>query len=313
MNKFFRLCIGEFLKIFTNKTPFFFVGVIFVLVTANGFLSNHMTSSSSHWKSQVKEEISDLEDTLKIEDIPAGVASSTSQNIDLLNYHLDNDINPYEVNAWTFINDSFMITSLITLFTVIIASKIVAREFTKGTIKFLIIRPFKRWKILLSKYVATLTFGFLLYLLFIVIATIVGTIFYGFGSLDFTVINNINGSFTKSYLALNVLGYFLSKLISTVVISSIAFTISTVCKSETLAVMISLAILFGGTIFTSFISHYWWSKYLLFNNLNLTEFVTNGEIFSSQMGISLLIIVSHFIVMIILSFTVFNKKDIGVV
>ena len=57
---------------------------------------------------------------------------------------------------------------LVTLFTVIIAGDMVAGEFTRGTIKLLLIRPASRSKILLSKYVTTLLFAAtLLVILFI--------------------------------------------------------------------------------------------------------------------------------------------------
>ena len=45
------------------------------------------------------------------------------------------------------------LVSFITLFTVIVCSGMVASEFSDGTIKQLLIRPHKRWKIVLLKYV----------------------------------------------------------------------------------------------------------------------------------------------------------------
>ena len=50
------------------------------------------------------------------------------------------------------------------LLTVIVAAGIVASEFTQGTIKMLLSRPVKRWKILTSKYVTVILFGILLML-----------------------------------------------------------------------------------------------------------------------------------------------------
>ena len=51
-----------------------------------------------------------------------------------------------------------VVLSLVTIFAVIIAADSVAGEFSTGTIKLLLIRPWSRSKILLSKYISLLLF-----------------------------------------------------------------------------------------------------------------------------------------------------------
>ena len=54
------------------------------------------------------------------------------------------------------IMDSAGIGSIVVLLTVIVAAGIVASEFSQGTIKMLLSRPVKRWKILTSKYLTVI-------------------------------------------------------------------------------------------------------------------------------------------------------------
>ena len=62
-------------------------------------------------------------------------------------------------------NDLFIflsdMTSFLNLFVVIVAASAVAEEFSRGTIKFLLIRPFSRSQILAAKAINTLLFALL--------------------------------------------------------------------------------------------------------------------------------------------------------
>ena len=77
-------------------------------------------------------------------------------------YYLDHDINPMAPGAFVraFIEQG--ITLFIPLLVMIVAIDIVSGERSDGTMKMLLTRPIRRWKILLSKYV-TMLFLFLSY------------------------------------------------------------------------------------------------------------------------------------------------------
>ncbi|MGV2805439.1 ABC transporter permease subunit, partial [Clostridium perfringens] len=72
-------------------------------------------------------------------------------------YYTNAPMDVWTVFTWT---ESFTIY-LSTIFTVIIAADIVAGEFAGGTIKLLLIRPWSRGKILLSKFTSLILFGLL--------------------------------------------------------------------------------------------------------------------------------------------------------
>ena len=60
------------------------------------------------------------------------------------------------------IQDPSSLGGTVLLLTVIVAAGIVASEFSQGTIKMLLTRPVKRWKILLSKFLTVNLFGMFL-------------------------------------------------------------------------------------------------------------------------------------------------------
>lgn len=70
-------------------------------------------------------------------------------------YYLDHNINPSEPGAPTFMR-IFLENSIdlfIPLMVMVIASDLVSSEHSLGSIKLLLTRPVKRWKVLLSKYI----------------------------------------------------------------------------------------------------------------------------------------------------------------
>ncbi|MBC8922975.1 ABC transporter permease subunit, partial [Escherichia coli] len=75
-----------------------------------------------------------------------------------LQYYLDNDINPNAPGAPTFLK-TFVengISLLFPLFIMVIAADLISAETSAGTMKFLLTRPVKRWRILTSKYISML-------------------------------------------------------------------------------------------------------------------------------------------------------------
>ena len=71
------------------------------------------------------------------------------------------------------------INVIVLIYMIVVGGNLIADEYGKGTIKLLLVRPYKRTKILLSKYIATIISTLMFFLLFIVIAflNVIGSIF----------------------------------------------------------------------------------------------------------------------------------------
>ncbi|MBL2346484.1 ABC transporter permease, partial [Klebsiella pneumoniae] len=105
-------------------------------------------------------------------------------------YYLDHNINPMAPGAPTFVR-AFIeqgITLFIPLLVMIVAIDIVSGERSDGTMKMLLTRPIRRWKILLSKYVTMLFFISLILFLVGLFAYILSGLVFGYSGWNLPVL-----------------------------------------------------------------------------------------------------------------------------
>ncbi|MBC1793159.1 ABC transporter permease [Listeria booriae] len=217
---------------------------------------------------------------------------------------------------------------LVALFSIVIASSVVASEFSFGTIKLLLIRPYKRWEILLSKYIVVMLYAIALALFTLLITYLISGVLTSFGSLTQDVSDIIptyseNGDILNTGLtAINALstqlGFFLVELIFSM---SIAFMVSSLLRSQALAVGIGLFLLFinsiAGGITLMLAEKFEWFKYifvtpLYYINMN-SNAMGNMEINSGlSTGLAIGILAVYYIAFMALSFIFFQKRDVSV-
>ncbi|MBC1331231.1 ABC transporter permease subunit [Listeria booriae] len=217
---------------------------------------------------------------------------------------------------------------LVALFSIVIASSVVASEFSFGTIKLLLIRPYKRWEILLSKYIVVMLYAVVLALFTLLITYLISGVLTSFGSLTQDVSDIIptyseNGDILNTGLtAINALstqlGFFLVELIFSM---SIAFMVSSLLRSQALAVGIGLFLLFinsiAGGITLMLAEKFEWFKYifvtpLYYINMN-SNAMGNTEINSGlSTGLAIGILAVYYVVFMALSFIFFQKRDVSV-
>lgn len=208
-------------------------------------------------------------------------------------------------NMLDFMMDATGMLFFAGVFTVVIAGDIVASEFSWGTVKLLLIRPVKRWKILLSKYAATLLFALALIAFQLIVSALVGGVVFGFGGE--TQVEN-PGHLFRQY------GFDFVNLLIT---ATFSFMISTVFRSSALAISLSLVIMFvGNSIATMLMAmKVEWSKYLLFANMDLSIYFTETPYLpllpGMSLGFSVAVLAAYFILFHVISFLVFIKRDVA--
>ncbi|MDN3015902.1 ABC transporter permease subunit [Paenibacillus sp. BSR1-1] len=196
------------------------------------------------------------------------------EQIVLNDYHLKQNIRSTDGTMWDGVNGSANMMILITIFTIIIVGDSVAGEFSFGTIKLLLIRPASRVKILVSKYISFLLFGMLLLLTLFVISVLVNGILYGFGYMDLPLVSmNEDGLIVEKNMVLNLWKTYMLNGVSTVMYITMAFMISSSFRSSAMAIGFSIGALFGGRIVLGALHRFDWSKYLLFANTDLTQYL----------------------------------------
>jgi ABC-2 type transport system permease protein len=217
-------------------------------------------------------------------------------------YFTNAPMDVWTVFTWT---ESFTIY-LSTIFTVIVASDIVAGEFAGGTIKLLLIRPWSRGKILLSKFTSLILFGLLC-------AGITAVVGIAMSLLLFSGNTGLSNGFEGSSMN-NSLLLLLTDTIQALVISLIAFMLSTVFRSGGLAIGLSLLVLFTKDIFGFIFNpeRFEWAKYLLFLHTDLSGYIQSpvgpGGV---GLGFSITILVVYCLLFMLISWLVFTKRDVA--
>jgi ABC-2 type transport system permease protein len=208
--------------------------------------------------------------------------------------------------------ESSILFLLVTIFTVVIAAGGVAEEFTSGTIKLLLIRPWSRSKILLSKYISIMQFAILLAVLLFASTMLVNWICFGINAspeVSPTFVG-AEGSNPIAYM----LKYYGLTLISLVVTVTLAFMLSTVFRSSGLAIGMALFLLLGVNSFIGLIAmlDYKWIDYLLFVHLNLTQYLEGSPMREGMtLGYSLGVLGVYYAIFIALTWYIFNKRDVA--
>lgn len=204
---------------------------------------------------------------------------------------------------------------LVKIFTVIVASGSVASEFSWGTIKLLLIRPWSRSSILVSKFISIVLFLTLCSILAYLICFSVNLAFFGATNAVDAFISELNAGAGVLFQELG--GIVWTQYVSTLVIIAFSFMLSSAMRSNGLAIGISLAIVFLSDLFTSLflMIDKPWIKYVIFLNLDLSQFINGrqGPINDDPMtlGFALGVLAVYFVVFNLISWTVFKKRDVA--
>lgn len=309
---------NELIKIFEKRASWIYIAVLVIAMIVGGIIYQKVNGEADeNWRENLAAQNAQYEEEIK--QTPADqdttwIEDQISQN----ERFLEKNINPTEKTNWHFMNDVVIgVTTLVTLFSVIVASAVVAAEFSDGTIKQLLIRPHKRWKILLSKYVAVLFYSVILLITLVASGLLIGILFFGLGDFQAPFFEYTLDGQKEAVLGTQFLlkvAYFLPSLL---MITTISFMLSTLFKSQSVAVGIGIFVLFvsstlGGLIIM-LAEEYTWAKFLIFPHLDLTVFALQDKILQDiTLAGSLTILAVYYIVFMVATFVYFQKRDVSI-
>ena len=233
-----------------------------------------------------------------------------------------------ETNAFDYMYFAMEIVSIVIItFTVVLGAGMIAKEHSQGTIKLLAIRPYKRWKIIFAKTLATLFFGFVFVLLSAIVTLITGIIIYGISFPTMLVVFNASTVFVAPIWAVFLI-YLATLMLKIWIYALLAIAISTIFNSYLASVCIAVGI-YATNIIVTFVSRgATWLRYNVFANIDLFKYFGGSfsssynslqnltNLFSSPVfpgvnfNISLVIVASIIVILNVAMLTVFNKKDI---
>ncbi|MDU3721700.1 ABC transporter permease subunit [Clostridium celatum] len=229
-------------------------------------------------------------------------------------------------NKWYFFSDNTFkwVSMLVVLFVSIIGAFNLSTEYTNKTINPLLLLPYKRYKILIAKYLSTLLYGLISFGLVIILGILSGIIVYGFGASGGVVILYGNsGPYTLPMFTYSMIVVAL-QLINIVFYTILSFLIAVVLKSvavATIATVLSLTIISPLNAFCA--DYYDIFKFLPFVNIDFRKFLEFGSTlpaiefnFESTVysgitpTIASLILAAYCLIFIFITYYIFCKKDI---
>ncbi|WP_243281348.1 ABC transporter permease subunit [Clostridium sp. D53t1_180928_C8] len=311
-------------------------------------LDNKINYDSSNWKNNsiktVEEEVSELRMKLLTEKEYAASANQLEYSMTYDEYVKNyNETNNKRVNkikevwyglennipdlndirdARSVLDSTYEIYIILAvIMVIIIGGGIVATEFSKGTIRLLLIRPVSRWKILLSKLLAVLIVGFSIVILGIGILYVSTGVVFGMDTYNTPLLETVGINIEQ----VSFMSYLIPKILlscsSLVFIISLVFAVSTLAKNTALAVAISMVLYLGIAPATDLLismKQTWIVNTLLpyINSSYLRLMPSGQQMLSESFGMSMnfesgavqLLIVSA--VLLIGTFIVFIKKDV---
>lgn len=274
------------------------------------------------WRVTLQQSIIDMQNRIGSSGISEEWRSQLKVRIDQSQYYLDHDINPQEPGAPTFLRVFLdnSIQLLLPLMVMIVSADLVSSERSLGTIKLLLTRPIKRWKILMSKYLTLILTISLILLIFGLFSYLISGLFFGYAGwrapilTGFTVdsgeLNTANVHLVPQWqylLMIFGLGWFVS-----LVVGTLSFMLSVLIRSTAAGMGVMLAFLISGTIISSIASSWESAKYLFMVNLRLTDYLQGNipPIEGMSLPFSLTVLAIWGLAGFIISFVAFTKRDI---
>jgi ABC-2 type transport system permease protein len=328
LTSLYKLTRNEVLKIWKKKR--FFVVLILLAVLIPIFTYAQMKVAISiqeqlgtdDWRIGVQEQINDYTVRMESPRVVEEWKKWYSINVQQLEYYLEADIDPRSPNAVTFTREflSNSVSLLLPLLIMVIGSDLMSSEHAGGTIKLLLTRPVRRWKVLTSKYLALMLYVSLTVLALSLFSYVISGLVFGYGgwkqpvltgfklvgsTVDFTYVNAIEH---WRFIVMEMgLAWF-----SCMVVACLALMVSVLVRSTAAGMGIMLATLIAGTILSNMVSSWESAKYFFMVNLNTVSYLTGDlpPIEGMTLPFSLGILSIWAVISLLVSYFVFTKQDI---
>jgi ABC-2 type transport system permease protein len=277
---------------------------------------------SLDWRTTLQQQIIDTQNRITSSGISEEWKSELQLRIKQQQYYLDHNINPLEPGAPTFMRTfaEHSINLFLPLMVMVIAADLVSSERSAGTIKLLLTRPVKRWKILLSKYIALILAISTIIFLFGLLSYFISGLVFGYQGWSAPILTGFvaeAGELNTSAVQMIPQWQYIFMEFSlvwfvAVVVGTIAFMLSVLIKSTPVGMGVMLAALISGAILNSMVSSWESAKYLFMINLNITGYLAGSAppIEGMSLGFSLAVLTIWGLLGLFISFFVFIRQDI---
>jgi ABC-2 type transport system permease protein len=309
---------NEWMKIFKRPGTYVMIAILLIATTVFGVVLKFEQNDTNfegtkNWEQNLKQENVALQRQMEGSRSPLE-KQDFKKRITINSYRIKHHIPPEtSYHLWDFVNNAAELIDVAGLFTIIISAGIVASEFTWGTIKLLLIRPITRIKILLSKYITILLYAIFLLVILFAYSSAIGAILFGTADHSSIYLNYNNGIVSEQSMFVHMLVYYGLNSINMIMLATMAFMISAVFRNSSLAVGLSIFLMFTGTQLTELLSlKFSWAKYILFANTDLMPYFEGTPLIEGMtLSFSVVVLFAYFLLFHFLAFYVFNKRDVA--
>ncbi|MBB6282458.1 ABC transporter permease subunit [Geobacillus subterraneus] len=323
-----KLVYNEMMKIVRKKRLWVIAAIVAVLVALFTYAQYRETEElkkrlgTTDWRTQLQQQIVDLQNRLQSPSMSEEWRKYLQIRLKQQQYYLEHDINPSAPGAPTFMR--IFIENAIDLFlpllVMVVAADLVSSEASAGTIKLLLVRPVKRWKVLLSKYIALLLSVSFIMFTTAVLSYVISGLVFGYGGFHLPLLTgfvpqgedldttNVHMIPQWKYVLIELgLAAFVS-----VVVGTLTFMLSVLLRSTAAVMGIMLAALISGAILSNMVSSWHSAKYLFMVNLRLTDYIkgTAPPVEGMTLGFSMAVLTVWGLVALIVAFVGFTRRDV---
>lgn len=236
-------------------------------------------------------------------------------------YYLDNNIKPLTFqnkmlmtpySARQAMNNSYFMAIVSLIITAILCGGIVASEHKNGTIRLLLTKPYKKYKILLSKLIVMIGTFLIVYLLGILSTYLLGGIMYGFDNYNIPLVFNNSGVITEVPYLLFTLKNTLYEVVISLLFLVILFGLSSITLLSTISVIIVLVLIFVSFGLSYIIYFNQMFTYIPLVLLNFYEVLynPNNHFININIGSSVLVAITYILIILFITFITYCKRDI---
>lgn len=204
----------------------------------------------------------------------------------------------------------------IIIFVLMIGASILSEEFNKGTIKSLLIAPYKRKNILASKFITSLLIIPIITLIIILFELLVGGFVFGFSSLSIPVVfyNTTKMELMIMPICKFILLSFIGILPEIILLLTLAFTLSVLIPSAAFALMVTISGWIGSSLINSLAVVYnlKFLRYFVTLNWNYNDYLFGNSLQFKYVNFpfSIIICIIYETIMLVVAFIVFRKKNV---
>ena len=283
--------------------------------------NQNTTQAAANWKDSMKQELAVQEKALS--DAEKSDSKTMRMSIGSLKkvvaedkYQLEHNIAPDNgKNIWktiSKIDGNAGYGSIIALMLIIACTASVAGEFSEGTMKMMISRPYSRKEILSAKLIVSILYGLTLLVAAMVISFVMVGMLFGFDGLSSKDMLWTGSKIIFIPGILKTLCVFGLDFLTVIFYTIFAFALSTITRSRSISTGFAIFMLIAGSSLVQLIGTFFnWGKYLPFATTDFTSIVSYG---SRLEGITLssafILSAIYLIIMAVGGYVSFAKRDI---